>query len=161
MAHFIACHKNDDAIYSEDFFFQEIVRLHGIPRTIISYRDTKFLSYNWRSLWSIVGTKLLFGITCHPSTDGQMDVTNRTLTTLLRGMVSKCLRDWDVKLAHVEFACNRDASYATSHSPFEVCYGLNPLTPIDLIPIPKEFKVSFEAEAIAKEIKRTYKQVTA
>jgi len=61
-------------------------------------------------------------------------------------MVSKSLRDLDVKLAHAEFAYNRAPSYATSHSPCEVCYGLNPLTPIDLIPIPQESRVSLRSK---------------
>ena len=93
MAHFIACHKSDDATYIADLFFQEIIRLYGIPRTIVSDRDANFLSHFWRSLWRLVGTKLLFGATCHPQTDGQTEVTNRTSTTLLRGMVSKSLSD--------------------------------------------------------------------
>jgi len=45
MAHFVACHKCDDATYIADLFFQKIMKLHGIPRTIISNRDTKFLLY--------------------------------------------------------------------------------------------------------------------
>jgi len=45
MAHFVACHKCDKATYITDLFFQEIVRLHGIPGTIISDRDTNFLSH--------------------------------------------------------------------------------------------------------------------
>jgi len=65
-----------------------------------------------------------------------MKVTNHTLTTLLRGIVSKSLRDWDTKHSYTEFAYNWTLSYATSHSAFEVCYGLNPLIPFDLIPIP-------------------------
>jgi len=77
-----------------------------------------------------------FSTTCYAQTDGQIEVTNRTLTTLLRDAGRKSSRDWDVKLAHVEFAFNKAPSYATSHSPFQVCYGLNPLTPIDLILIP-------------------------
>jgi len=89
------------------------------------------------------------------------EVTNRTLTTLLRGMVSKSLRDWDTKLPHAELAYNRTPSYATSNSPFGVCYGLNPLTALDLIPIPQESKVSFEAEERAKAMKKVHKQVWA
>lgn len=44
MTHFIACHKADDANNVAKLSFLEIVRLHGIPRTIVSDRDTKFVS---------------------------------------------------------------------------------------------------------------------
>ena len=143
MAHFIAFHKCDDAIYIMDLFFQEIARFHGVPRTITSDRNTKFLSHFWRYLWRLVGTKLLFSTICHPQTDVRTELTNRTLTTLRRGMVNRSLSDWDIKLPHAEFAYNRSPSYATWHSPFEVCYVLHFLTPFDLVPIPQETKVRF------------------
>ena len=70
MTHFIPCHKTEDVMKVEGLYFEEVVRFHGVPRTIVSDRDTKFLSHFWKSLWRLMGTKLLFSTSDHPQTGG-------------------------------------------------------------------------------------------
>ena len=110
-------------------------------------------------MWRKVGTKLLFSTSHHPQTDGQTEVTNRTLGALLRGLVSKTQKDWDIKLAHAEFAYNRSPAYATGHSPFEVVYGVNPYMPLDLIPLPKDELVHKDANDKLKAMMKLHQQV--
>jgi len=136
MAHFIPCHKVDDATYIANLFFKEVVKLHGIPSIIISDKDTKFLSHFCRTLWGKLVTKLLFSSTCHPQSDGQTEVVNRTLGQMLRCMIVHNTRELEELLPQIEFAYNRVVHFTTSHSSFEIMYGFNPLTPLDLLPFP-------------------------
>jgi hypothetical protein len=95
MTHFIPCHKSDNASHIADLFFREVVCLHGVPRTISSDCDTKFLSYFWKTLWGKLRTKLLFWTTCHPQADGEIEVVNRTLSMMLQAVLKKNLKMWE------------------------------------------------------------------
>jgi hypothetical protein len=135
MAQFISYHKSDNASHVADLFFTEIVHLHGVPNTIISNRDAKFLSYFWRTLWFKLRIKLLVSTTCYPQTDGQTEVVNRILSTMLRAVLKTNLKLWEKCLPHIEFAYNRFVHYTMKVSPFQVVYGFNPRAPIDLLPL--------------------------
>ncbi|CAL0335816.1 unnamed protein product [Lupinus luteus] len=162
MAHFIPCKKIDDATHIANLFFREVVRLHGLPRSIVSDRDTKFLSHFWRTLWGKLGTKLLFSTTCHPQTDGQTEVVNRTLTTLLRAIIKKNIKSWEECLPHVEFAYNRATHSTTRMSPFEIVYGFQPLTPLDLLPVPNSSVLQHkDGKSKADYVKKIHENVKA
>ncbi|KAH9667915.1 Endonuclease [Citrus sinensis] len=110
MAHFVPCNKTLDASYVADLYFKEIVKLHGIPKTIRSY-------------------------------------------------VGKNMRQWDLILPQIEFAYNHSIHQTTGSSPFEVVYGKNPISPLDLAPLLTDHQFSGEAEECSKSIKKMHEQV--
>jgi hypothetical protein len=135
------------------------VQLHGVPRSIVSDKDVKFLSYFWKVLWGKLGTKLLSSTTCHPQTDGQTEVVNRTLTQLLRTVIQNNLKTWEDCLPFTEFAYNRTMHTTISYSPFEIVYSFNPLTPLDLMPLPIDERSSLDGHRKAELVKSIHERV--
>ena len=74
------------------FVFKDIVRLHGIPKTMVSDRDLKFLSHFWITLWRKLGTSLNFNTSYHPQMDGQTKVINKSLRNFLRSYIGTNLK---------------------------------------------------------------------
>lgn len=126
MAHFIPCRKNSDATYVAHLFFTNIVRLHDLPRSIVSDRDVKFIGHFWRTLWKKLGAQLNFSSAYHPQTDGQMEVVNKSLGNLLRILTGENSRLWDRALAQAEFAYNNSPNHSIGHSPFQILYDMHP-----------------------------------
>ena len=81
------------------------------------------------------------------------EVVNRTLSALLRSIIQRNLKNWEDCLPHVEFAYNRSVHLATNYSPFEVVYGFNSLTPMDLFPLPVEERVNLDGKKKADFVK--------
>jgi hypothetical protein len=92
-----------------------------------------------------LGTKLPFSTTCHPQMDGQTEVLNRILSTMLRAVLNTNLKLRVECLPHVEFAYNRPGHSTTKFSPFQVVYGFNPRATIDLIPLPPSQFMNLDA----------------
>ncbi|RDX65416.1 hypothetical protein CR513_55930, partial [Mucuna pruriens] len=159
MTHFIACSKINDATHV-DLFFKEVVHLDGLPRTIVSDRDVRLLGHFGRTLWNKLGTKLLFSIVAHPQTDEQTEVLNRALATLLCAIIQKNLKNWKKYLPHIVFAYNRTV-HSTSYSPFEVVYGFNPPTPLDILTLPTNEHTNLDGKQKAEFVKELHVKVRA
>lgn len=66
MAHFLAYNKTNDAKHIAHLYLTDVVKLHDIPRSKVSDRESKFLRLFWGTLWGLVGTKLMFSTAYHP-----------------------------------------------------------------------------------------------
>lgn len=136
MVHFIPCKRTTDAVRVAQLFFSDIYRLHGLPTSIVSDRDTHFLSHFWRSLWKKLNTSLDMSTAYHPQSDGQTEVVNRSLGNMLRALVGENIRAWESHLCQAEFAHNHAVNWSSGFSPFHVVYSVIPQCPLDLAPLP-------------------------
>ncbi|XP_071939170.1 uncharacterized protein [Coffea arabica] len=125
----------------------------GIAKTLMILQEHFF--------WPRMRSDVERHIESHPQTDGQTEVVNRTLSTLLRAIIKKNIKSWEDCLPHVEFAYNRTVHSATHYSPFEIVYGFNPLTPLDLTPLPVHERVNLDGKNKAAYVRELHTKVSA
>ncbi|KAK5777176.1 hypothetical protein PVK06_045143 [Gossypium arboreum] len=94
-AHFIPVRTNYSLNKLAELYIKEIVRLHGIPLSIISDRDPRFTSRFWQKLQDALGTKLNFSTAFHPQTDGQSERVIQILEDMLRCCVLEFQGSWE------------------------------------------------------------------
>lgn len=131
--HFFPCKRTTDVVHVTQLFFGDIFRLHGLPLSIVSDRDSRFLGNFWRALWCLANNELNFISVYHPQTGGQTEVVNRSLGNMLRCLVGDNLKSWDMKLNSAEFAHNLAVNRSRGFCLFLVVYGVLPRAPIDLV----------------------------
>jgi hypothetical protein len=108
------------------FYIRDIVRLHGMPESIVSDRDSKFTAKFWRELHRAMGTKLLMSTSFHPQTDGHSERAIRSIGQILRSTVKPDQKDWMKRTPLVEFALNSSINSSSGFAPFELNYGYMP-----------------------------------
>ena len=128
MAHFIPTTTKVTAQEVADLFVKEILRLHGIPKTIVSDRDPKFISQFWESFTKRLDIKRCLSSSFHPQSDGQTERTNQTIERMLRTFVSTDQTQWERLLPALELAFNTTPNASTGLSPFQIVTGENPRT---------------------------------
>ena len=102
---------------------KEVVRLHGIPESTVSDKDTKFTSIFWKELHGLMGSKLLMSTAFHLQMDGTTERANRSIAQILCTVVSNNQKDWSDKCPMVEFTINSSVNATTGYAPFELNYG--------------------------------------
>ncbi|CAN6455602.1 unnamed protein product [Victoria cruziana] len=122
-AHFLAIRASMPLESLADLYISEIVRLHGIPRAIVSDRDPRFTSRFWKAFQKALGTQLKMSSAFHPQTDGQSERTIMTIEDMLRACVLEWQGEWDRHLPLVEFAYNNSYHASIGMAPFEALYG--------------------------------------
>ncbi|KAL0413692.1 UNVERIFIED_CONTAM: hypothetical protein Sradi_1570900 [Sesamum radiatum] len=132
-AHFIALPSKFSAPSLATIFTVEIYRLHGMPKSIISNRDPRFLSTFWRELFRLSGTTLAYSSAYHPQTDGQTEVVYRVLSTYLSCFVSKEPQLWFRYLHLVEFWYNSSHQSSIGMTPYQALYDRPPPSPLTYV----------------------------
>ena len=123
LAHFIPIKVTYSVERLAEVYITNIIRLHGVPLSIISDRDARFTSQFWRCVQKALGTRLKFSTAFHPQTDGQTERTIQTLEDMLRSCVMDFGGSWNKKLSLVEFSYNNSHQASLGMAPFEALYG--------------------------------------
>ncbi|KAA0053631.1 ty3-gypsy retrotransposon protein [Cucumis melo var. makuwa] len=121
-AHFVPGKSTYTASKWAQLYMSEIVRLHGVPVSIVSDRDARFTSKFWKGLQTAMGTRLDFSTAFHPQTDGQTERLNQVLEDMLRACALEFPGSWDSHLHLMEFAYNNSYQATIGMAPFEALY---------------------------------------
>jgi hypothetical protein len=130
-AHFFAVHTTYSVQQYAELYMDQIVRLHGIPKTIISDRGTQFVARFWEQLHECLGTKLIRSSRYHPQTDGQTERINQILEDMLRASILHFDKSWDKCLSLAEFSYNNSYQASLKMAPFDALYGRRCRTPLN------------------------------
>ena len=129
-AHFIPVQTTFIAEQLAQIYTREIVRLHGVPISIISDRGSQFTAQFWQSFQKALGTKVELSTAFHPQTDGQSERVIQILEDMLRACAIDFGGHWDEQLPLAEFAYNNSYHSSIEMAPYEALYGRRCRSPV-------------------------------
>ena len=124
MAHFIPLEK--DKKTAEDLariFARDLWRLHGLPRDIVSNRDSRFTSNTWKDLLAVIGIRPHMSTTFQPQTDRQTERVNLVIEAYLWPVLNQEQEDWEDLLPMAQHAYFNSITSATGMTPLFANYG--------------------------------------
>jgi hypothetical protein len=123
IAHFLPVRTTYNAKKYAEIYLDQIVRLHGVPKTIISNHGAQFIARFWEQLQHALETKLIRSSAYHPQTDGQTERINQILEDMLRACILQYDKNWDKCLSLTEFSYNNSYQTSLKMALFEALYG--------------------------------------
>jgi len=126
MVHFIPTIEKTSAEGLARLFRDNMWKLHGLPKSIISDRGPQFAAGLMWELNEILGIKSKLSTVFHPQTDGQTERVNQELEQYLRIFINHRQEQWPEWLGMAEFVYNNKAHSSTRTLPFKANYGQDP-----------------------------------
>ena len=130
---FVRANKTLTSTQFAHLFIDHVLSKKGLPHVIVSDRDPRITSAFWQTLFTSLGSKLNMSTAHHPQTDGQSEITHRSIEQILRAYVSPLHDDWSSWLPIAEFSYNNSVSSSTRQTPFYANCGFHPTVPATFI----------------------------
>ncbi|KAJ9525073.1 hypothetical protein QJQ45_017366 [Haematococcus lacustris] len=130
MVHFVPCKESMNAKGFARLFVDNVFKLHGLPKDMVSDRGPHFHNTFWHHVQKLLGMRGSLSSSYHPQSDGQTERYNRVLEEMLRHYISPTQADWPDYLSLAEFAVNNSWQESIKSTPFLVTTGQSPITPM-------------------------------
>jgi Integrase core domain. len=157
MSHLVPCLKTTSAPEFAKMFLDHVVRLHGIPDSIVSDRGSIFTAQFWTALSKALNLKKRLSTAFHPQTDGQTERMNQTVEQYLRIYCNYQQDNWSSLLSLAEFSYNNAQHAGMGCTPFYANYGYHPRFGINLRALP-ELPVP-AAKQLAERLKTLHEEL--
>ena len=132
-AFFIPCDTKLTEKCTAQLFFDKIVTHVGLPKQIISDRDTRWRNLFWKEVCEAMGSRRALTTAYHPQADGQTEILNQTIEVAIRAFINKNRNNWSTVLPYLAFAYNNSPHTATKYALAYLLYGFHPCAPFNFL----------------------------
>lgn len=130
---FIPCSTSISEEETAHLFFKHVISRFGIPRQVITDRDSRWRHDFWQEICQLMGMKRSLTTSYHPQANGQTEILNQSLEIALRAYIAPSRDDWVAHLDGLALSYNSTPHTATTFAPAYLLHGFTPTTASSLI----------------------------